>query len=214
MSVAPAILFLSGYLIGAIPFGLLAGWARGIDIRAAGSGNIGATNVGRLLGRPWGFAVFVLDFVKGFAPATWGPALLMAAWPAAGTPDVGWRLAAAMGAVIGHVAPVYLKFKGGKGVATGAGACAALAPVGTGIALAVWAVLLGSTRYMAIASMGAAIALPIAHALRPGGFAPEEWPVEGVLVLLSLVVLVRHRSNVARLFAGTETKIGAPKRSE
>lgn len=208
-SAAAIIAFAGGYLIGSIPFGVLAGWCRGIDIRQVGSGNIGATNVGRHLGRPWGFAVFALDFLKGFGPA-YGAPFAAAAWSGGTAGGEEWiRIGAAVGSVFGHVFPVYLGFKGGKGVATGAGACLALAPLATLVGVGVWGVLLALTRYMSLASIAGAIALPIAHPLRPGAQWPGDGPVEGMLVLLALLVVVRHGGNLARLFRGTEPKVGS-----
>ncbi|MBI3097570.1 MAG: glycerol-3-phosphate 1-O-acyltransferase PlsY [Planctomycetes bacterium] len=220
-SVTVILALAGGYLIGSIPFGMLAGWCRGVDVQLAGSGNIGATNVGRLLGRPWGFAVFALDFLKGFAPATWAAAVLSAALPegalngevAGVAVDQAVPLAGGVGAVFGHVFPVYLRFRGGKGVATGAGACLAITLWPTVCGLVVWGLVLGLTRYMSLASIGGAVALPVAHALRPGAHWPEDGPVEAVLILLAMVVAIRHRGNVGRIVKRTEPKVGS-KREE
>lgn len=224
MPAAAMVALAGGYLIGSIPFGVLAGWCRGIDIRQAGSGNIGATNVGRHLGRPWGFAVFALDFLKGFGPTWWGPAIAAAvggglsggAVPEASGAE--WiRIGAAVGSVFGHVFPVTLGFKGGKGVATGAGACLALAPIPTGCGLVAWALVLAATRYMSLASIAGALTLPIAHPLRSEAAWPGDGPIEAVLILLALVVVLRHRGNLSRLLKGTEPKVGSkvgPERQE
>jgi glycerol-3-phosphate acyltransferase PlsY len=198
------------YVVGSISFALIAGYVvRGIDIREEGSGNVGATNVGRILGRPYGFAVYALDFGKGLGCVLLLPLLLepVPADGAASGPDL--PLYFGLAAMIGHMFPFYLRFRGGKGVATGSGAFVALLPWPTAIAAAVWAVVLASTRYMALASMAGAITLPLAYvALEPGratGAGIERW-IAGMA--MAVLVIVRHRSNIARLIAGSESRIG------
>lgn len=181
---------LTGYLLGSIPSGLLLAKAAGKgDIRKIGSGNIGATNVLRAGGKGLAAAVLLLDLGKGFV-AVWLAAHL---W-------FGSAGGAALGAVLGHCFPLWLKFKGGKGVATTAGVCFGLGwPIGLAYA-AVWLVVLGVTRISSLAGMSAAVAAPIA-ALLLG------W-VDLVLIAIAALVLWLHRDNIARLRAGTEPKIG------
>jgi glycerol-3-phosphate acyltransferase PlsY len=193
---------LASYLLGSIPFGLVLGYlVGGVDIRRQGSGNIGATNVGRALGRPWAIAAFVLDFAKGWAPAALLPALV--------ADEVPWdlRIACGVAAVCGHVWPVYLGFRGGKGVATLCGAVVAIEPlvfVGGGI---VWLVTLGTTRYVGLASMMMGLSFPFLAAWRLAG---REYAHEAIwgMALLSALVFIRHRANIGRMLSGTEPKAG------
>jgi len=207
-----------GYLCGSIPFGLLLGKAKGIDIRQAGSGTIGATNLTRLLGRPWGVLCFVLDVLKGAVPVVAAGASMGLLGegdvPAA---DAWVWLAVGAAAVLGHVFPVWLKFKGGKGVATGVGVLAGFWPTLTlpGLcAFGTWVVLVSIFRYVSFASMIAAVSLPgflFALALLRGAEHAQLLPFYVVSALLVLLVVMRHRSNIARLLAGTESKIGDSK---
>jgi len=190
------------YLLGAIPFGLVLGFlVGGVDVRKTGSGNIGATNVGRALGRPWAIAAFALDCAKGWAPAYLLPAHL---------PDENfWAMRVLIGcaAVAGHVWPVYLGFRGGKGVATLCGAVVAVDPViflGGG---AVWLVTLLLTRYVGLSSMMMGLSFPFLAAWRLAGQSYRNEVVWGT-ALLSALVFVRHRANIGRMLAGTEPKAG------
>jgi glycerol-3-phosphate acyltransferase PlsY len=186
------------YLAGSIPNGLLIARLKGIDIRTVGSGNIGATNVMRSVGKPWGIATFVLDALKGFLPAACLPALVDAGSAApAELPAVLCGAAA----ILGHNFPVYLRFKGGKGIATSAGVLLAIAPAAMAAGLAAWLLLFYTTRYVAVASIGAAIAVPVAAwwLYASGGAL-----VPSALTLLGLLAIWRHRSNIQRLRAGTE----------
>lgn len=214
----------AGYLVGAIPFGLLAGWLRGVDIRRVGSGNIGATNAGRVLGRGYGIGVFVLDFLKGYLPVWIGGRILMEDSNVTGTAGMNvfllWVLIAA-GCVLGHMFPIYLRFKGGKGVATSAGAMLGIQPFYTWPALAVlgvWVLVTGISRYVSLGSIVAAIAFPIIFGLlawRRGDAWPgpgQLWPLHLFGVLIALLVVYRHRANIGRLLAGTEPKIGGSRR--
>jgi len=181
-----------GYLLGSIPFGLLLALAAGKgDIRRQGSGNIGATNVLRTGSKGLAAAVLLLDAFKGFA-AVW---LVAEWWPE------GLALAA-LGAVVGHCFPVWLGFKGGKGVATTLGVCLALAwPIGA-VYAAVWIGMLALTRFSSLAGMSAAGAVPAAAAaLGHMEFVP-------VLIGIALIVLYLHRENMARLRGGSEPKVG------
>ena len=190
------------YLLGAIPFGLLLGFLRGVDVRKTGSGNIGATNVGRALGRPFAWLAFVADFAKGWAPVYWfAPALAQG--------HERWLLAVLCGcaAVCGPVWPVYLGFRGGKGVATLCGAVAGIDPLvflGGG---AVWLVTLATTRYVGLSSMLMGLAFPFLAAWR---MHTQQYGMEVVwgTLFLSALVFVRHRGNIGRMIRGTEPRIG------
>lgn len=188
---ADVLLVLAGYLIGSIPFGVLVvRVARGEDIRAQGSGNIGATNVWRTYGKSLGIPVAVLDVAKGFVPALVG-SLVGGDW-------VGVLAGAA--AMLGHARPVYLGFsKGGKMVATAGGVTFALAPLAAATCLALWIVTFAILRYASVASMVTAAALPVACFLygAPG-------PVVGFAALAAVGVIALHHQNMRRLFAGTE----------
>jgi glycerol-3-phosphate acyltransferase PlsY len=190
------------YLLGAIPFGLVLGHlVGGVDIRRVGSGNIGATNLGRALGRPWAVLAFALDCAKGWAPA--------ALFPVANPDEPLWslRLACGVAAVCGHIWPVYLRFRGGKGVATLCGAVLAVDPLvflGGG---AVWLGVLVSTRFVGLASMLMGLSFPFLAAWRLAGAEHARVVIAG-LGLLSALVFIRHRANIGRMLAGTEPKAG------
>jgi acyl-phosphate glycerol 3-phosphate acyltransferase len=197
------LLFLASYLLGAVPFGWLVGRAHGIDISKHGSGNIGATNVGRVLGKKYGVLVFVLDFAKGALPVAAAKLL-----PDAGVPREALTVAAGVAAFLGHLFPVYLKFRGGKGVATGAGVVAVLLPLPALAALLTWVVVVFATRYVSVASVAAAVALCVAH-LFP---APQPWAYpESIVSTFCLVaaslVAARHAGNLRRLLDGTEHRL-------
>ncbi len=182
------------YLIGGIPWGLLLVKAfRGIDIRTVGSGNIGATNAFRAGGRPIGFLTLILDVLKGFVPAWLG--LL---WFGA-----SWGLVAGIAAILGHTFPVYLGFRGGKGVATGAGVLLALSPWAFLGAAAVWFLVAWLVGYVSLASMLAALT-----AAAIVWIVPEPPLLRGVLAVVALLIVVRHHSNIRRLLQGKEPKVG------
>jgi glycerol-3-phosphate acyltransferase PlsY len=211
-AIAPWLLL--GYLCGSIPVGVLIGRAKGVDVRQAGSGNVGATNVSRLLGRPWGIACFLLDVLKGLTPVL--AAGLLGHWsqaPLTGAKAWSW-LAVGAAAVLGHVFPVWLGFRGGKGAATGLGAVLGYWPAMTIAALAAlvtWGVLVAIWRYVSLASIVAVAVLPL-YVLIVGWLlgmpSATLTPFVVVTLLLALLVIVRHRANIARLRAGTESKIG------
>ena len=193
----------ASYLLGSVPFGLLLGFLRGVDIRKVGSGNIGATNVGRALGRPMALLAFVLDFCKGWLPSFW------LAHQLAASSDDAWLLAVLCGgaATLGHVWPIFLRFKGGKGVATGCGAIVGIDPmifVGGG---AVWVVTLALSRYVSLASLAMGLSFPLLAWLRIEG---QPYGVEtiGGTGALMLLIFIRHSANVQRLLAGTESRFG------
>ena len=193
-----------GYLLGSIPVGLLVGWLAGKDVRHEGSGNIGFTNVLRVCGLAWGLPVLLLDLAKGFAPAFWiAPALVDRSGTFA-------AVLAGLAAILGHNFPVWLRFRGGKGVATSAGAVLALMPEAFGVALVTWAGMVGLTRYVSVGSMSAGVALLIAHlVLSPTPFGGNDLPLTVLAVVLCGLVVVRHKGNIQRLRAGTENRIGA-----
>lgn len=193
---------LGAYLLGAVPFALLLGLlVGGVDIRRQGSGNIGATNLGRALGRPWAIAAFLLDCLKGWAPAALLPLL---------NPDEplwGLRLACGFAAVCGHIWPVYLGFRGGKGVATLCGAVIAVDPLlflGGGV---VWLAVLFTTRFVGLASMLMGLSFPLLAAWHLAGD-PHVREVIWGTACLSALVFIRHRANIGRMLAGTEPRAG------
>jgi glycerol-3-phosphate acyltransferase PlsY len=209
------VLVFAAYAIGAVPFGYLcARLVKGIDIREHGSKNIGATNVGRVCGRPWGVLVFILDFLKGAGPVFLAfPLLLKGAWGEPVPPDASraWWTIAGCGAaaILGHMFPVTLRFRGGKGVATATGVFAVLAPAAAGIALATWLLFAALFRYVSLASIVAAAALVAAQITMAGADATgEKMPVTILTAVMALLVIVRHASNIKRLVEGTERKIG------
>jgi len=195
------------YLLGGIPFGFLIAKSRGVDIRVTGSGNIGATNVMRVVGKPWGVLTLVLDALKGLVAAACLPTLAGDAFPA-------WlRLACGCAAILGHSFPVYLRFKGGKGVATSAGVLIGVAPAAFGVGIGVFAVLFGIFRYVSLGSIGAAIAVPVAAYCFERGSEEPNFVTTYVLVVLGVVVVLRHSANIKRLLAGTENRFGGRRKS-
>lgn len=206
------------YLVGSVPFGLIVGLARGVDPRKAGSGNIGATNVARLLGGRWFAVVFSLDMFKGLLPAAAASIVVHRAHAAGAMMhwvDYALWLLTGFAAIVGHMFPVYIGFKGGKGVATGAGVMLGLFPYFTipgALAMAVWAAVFAMWRYVSLASMCSAAAFPVAYACI--GLAAR-WPVFSTqlpllafAVLMAGLVIFRHRDNISRLRAGTEHAFG------
>jgi len=197
---APWLLLGVAYLLGAIPFGyLLVKLCAGRDIRAAGSGNIGAANVTRTVGAWAGALTLLLDGGKGY----------LAVWLAGRCSDgsIRWQVAAACAAMLGHLFPVFLKFRGGRGVATGAGAFLAIYWPAVLAAMGVWVVVLGLFRYASLASMAAAAALPpLTLVLYAPPHAPP-WEVSGGVTLAAILIILKHRPNIRRLVAGTEPKL-------
>ncbi len=186
---------IAAYLLGSVPTGLLLGKAFGVDIRTTGSGNIGATNVYRTLGRKVGIITLVCDCLKGLIP------ILAARWLA--LPDV-WVAAAGLAAFFGHVYTVFLGFKGGKGVATALGVFLGISPLAVLIALAIFAVVLMKWRYISLASISAAAAMPVLVAIA------DRRPLMVVMTLLiAAQVILKHRDNIARLRAGNENRFKA-----
>jgi len=207
----------ASYFLGSIPFGLLLARAHGKDLRSIGSGNIGATNVSRALGRKWAYFCFMLDVLKGLIP------MLVTLPLARAMPDQSqgervillWLwLATGCAAILGHIFPVYLKFKGGKGVATSFGVALGLWPYFTicaAVALAAWLIVVLTWRYVSLASIIASVVFPlvliVATILIPGWRFGDLWPVVATAVAIPAMVVVRHRENIKRLIAGTEAKI-------
>ena len=196
-----ALLIAAAYLLGSIPNGLLLARLKGVDLQKVGSGNIGATNVYRCVGKGWGVAAFVLDAVKGFAPAFVFPRLMESAPPWLG-------LACGVAAVAGHNWPVWLKFKGGKGVSTSAGMLLGIAPAAVGVGFLVFAATVLITRFVSLGSILAALAVPAAYVWLYG---IENRLLAGALVVMGALVIVKHRANLRRLLAGTEPRIAGKK---
>jgi acyl phosphate:glycerol-3-phosphate acyltransferase len=194
-----------GYLLGSFPAGYFAGRLAGVDIRAVGSGNIGATNVLRVLGKVWGYPVFLIDAFKGFAAVRLA-FLFVTYWPDAKPYAEYFAILAAIMSVAGHSFPVWLSFKGGKGVATSAGAMIGLMPLAVPLVFLVWVVVFETTRYVSLASIVAAIALPIIVSLLAHWKFVDTWALIYFSIALTLLVLWRHRSNCSRLLNGTEQR--------
>jgi glycerol-3-phosphate acyltransferase PlsY len=193
------------YLLGSIPFGYLAGRLVGIDIRKVGSGNVGATNVVRVLGKQYGYPVFALDFLKGFGAVQISILMAPGRPPEWNSPEI-FGILAAMSSVLGHLYPPWLKFNGGKGVATSAGALLALAPVATLVGIAIWVIVFWLTRYVSLASMTAAVVLPIVILVVRSHDQNNGRPLVYSSVCVAAVVVWRHRSNLSRLIRGTEPR--------
>ena len=196
---------LAAYLIGAIPFGYLVARMRGINIFEHGSGNIGATNVGRVLGRRLGILVFALDFAKGAG------SVLLAILLGRCVLDELWQrgyieVAAGLAAFLGHLFPIYLRFHGGKGVATGAGAVLVLVPIPFLIGLLVWMVVVAVSRMVSLASIVAVLALCVAQLCQPSAWdwaEPRTW----FCVVAGALVVAKHHANIVRLINGTESRL-------
>lgn len=194
-----------GYLFGSFPAGYLAGRLAGVDIRTVGSGNIGATNVLRVLGKRWGYLVFFLDAFKGFA-AVRLTFFFMKYLPTAGPYAEYLAILTAVMCIVGHSFPVWLRFKGGKGVATSAGALFGLMPFAVPFIILIWFIVFETTRYVSVASIAAAISLPIVVGLFLRWKFLEGSALFYFSLLIALLVLWRHRSNFSRLLNGTEQR--------
>jgi glycerol-3-phosphate acyltransferase PlsY len=197
-----ALFALGAYLLGAIPTGLvLARLFSATDIRAGGSGNIGATNVTRLLGRKFGVLTFLGDMLKGFLPVYMGSLLFP---DATGGTDYMTLNLFGLAAFLGHLFPVYLKFKGGKGVATAFGVFAWLAPAALLLVLVLFVIIVGVSRYVSLGSLSAAVVLPLL-------LLTYSYPLPIVVtgIVMGLLIFVKHKENIQRLLQGTENKQGA-----
>jgi len=188
-------LLVGGYLLGSIPFGYLIGRSYGIDIRKKGSGNIGAANILRVIGKKPAAATLLLDAVKGFLPTILARQTCLL--------PSGWIIAVGLAAIIGHTFPVFLKFKGGKGVATSLGVLIGLSPLTAFFVLLVWLVIFAASRIVSLASLAAAISLP-----------PLLWHLANRRLaflsfgaLITVLVFLAHRKNIKRLLSGQEPKV-------
>jgi glycerol-3-phosphate acyltransferase PlsY len=197
------------YLLGSIPAAYIAGKAKGIDLRKHGSGNLGATNVMRVLGTKIGLAVFLFDMAKGAAPVYFFPRWLAASGALHVDPII-MGIVCGIAAIFGHVRPIYLRFgRGGKGVATAAGVFLALAPLQTLLALLVFAAVLFASGYVSLGSLTSAAALPILLLATVGVHSP----LFAISIAIALFVFWTHRANIARLRAGEEHRFGRKARS-
>jgi len=198
------------YLLGSIPFGLIIAKARGKDLRKTGSGNIGATNVTRTLGKKWGYFCFMLDVGKGLIPTLVATAHLS---NPPGLAELCGALAVGVAAVLGHIFPIYIGFRGGKGVATSFGVGLGLWPyytISSVISLSIWTVTLMIWRYVSLSSILASLAFPVALVgtiiFVSGWHFENLWPLLIVAAIIPLMVILRHQGNIKRLIAGTEMK--------
>jgi acyl phosphate:glycerol-3-phosphate acyltransferase len=199
-----------GYISGATPFGYLAGKLKGKDIRQHGSGNIGATNAIRVLGKGIGIPVFILDLLKG-----WLPVWLAKTWLVTipGTESLLSTAAVATGlaAVLGHMFTFWLQFKGGKGVATATGVLLGIAPIAMLGGLAVWLLFFFTTRYVSLASMMAGVGVALTMIVQMTRSGAWDWVLLGFGLLIMILVIVRHTANIRRILSGTEPKAGSKK---
>ena len=205
------ILIIAAYLLGSVPFGLLIANAKGIDLRNTGSGNIGATNVGRALGKKWAYVCFVFDCLKGLIP-------MLAAGCFVEEPHTKTQLAlwltVGCATIVGHIFPIYLRFKGGKGVSTSLGMVLGLYPYFTipGLACAViWMLCLMIWKYVSLASIIASMTFPVilvtAIILKDAWPIAELWPLIVAAMIMPLLVLLRHVENIKRILDGSESKV-------
>ncbi len=193
----------AAYLVGSIPFALIIGHIKGVDIRSFGSGNPGATNVSRAIGKRWGIACFTLDFLKGFFPVMITKLLVRASMLDV-SPDIA-IMVPAVTVVCGHVFPLYIGFRGGKGIATSAGALIAVSPIAVTVSLLVWCVFFQAFHYVSLASILAATALPIAaYTLSRLDIRKSSPLILVFLAAISILTIIRHKSNINRLMKGTE----------
>ena len=208
MVAALLITLIFAYLAGSLPTGFLVARAMRVDITQVGSGNIGATNVFRVLGKGPGALVLIVDLLKGALAVLVAPMLAGAMTP---TDLLALPALAALGAVLGHNYTCWLGFKGGKGVATSAGAMAALIPPAFGVTVITWLLVFFLTRYVSMASIAAALILPVATIFTVSG--PTRWPLVAFTSALAALAVWRHRANIERLKAGTEHRINKSKLS-
>ncbi|MEQ9616576.1 MAG: glycerol-3-phosphate 1-O-acyltransferase PlsY [Phycisphaerales bacterium] len=219
MDNAPALLgfALGAYVLGSVPFGLLMGKAKGVDIRAHGSGNIGATNAMRVLGKKLGLVCFLLDVLKGALPVALAGWLLgYAGDETLSSAEAFAWVGVGLGAILGHMFSIFIGFKGGKGVATGFGVLVAVWPFVTLPAvgaLVLWYATLKATKYVSVSSCVASVGMPvgvvIAALIRDD--LPVAWPFAAVTTALAALVIWKHRANLARVKRGEEPKVGRNK---
>jgi len=200
-----ALVALVAYLLGSIPSGYIAGRIAGVDVRKVGSGNVGATNVTRVLGKQFGYPVFIVDFAKGLVAVAVAEVIAKDAQSTPKFVDLCTTLAAIF-SVIGHSYPIWLGFKGGKGVATSLGSLFGLNWVAATVGCIVWIVAFQATRYVSLSSIAAALALPVTVATMM--FLKQlQTPILLYFVLcLATIIVLRHRSNLSRLLKGTEPR--------
>lgn len=207
-----ALIAVAAYLLGSIPTGFLVARAKGIDIRKAGSGNIGATNALRVLGKPAGILVLLVDALKGWVAVSVVAMLIVEQFspPAVlGGDRVFAKIVASLFAVLGHNYPCWLGFKGGKGIATSAGVLTALVPWALVIILSVWIVLIAVTRYVSIGSLAASATLPFATWVTT-----RDWTLTVVTGAMGALAIYKHKGNIQRLLNGTEPRFGQKKPEE
>ncbi|MFC1676474.1 glycerol-3-phosphate 1-O-acyltransferase PlsY [Planctomycetota bacterium] len=205
------ILIVGAYLLGSIPFGLIIAKTHGKDLRSIGSGNIGATNLARALGKKWGSFCFCLDLLKGLIP------MLLAGSFLSSQPSVTelfLQLATGIAAIIGHIFPIYVKFRGGKGVATSFGFSLGLWPYYTicaFVTIIIWAAIVLIWRYISLASIIASLFFPgtliMLIAIKQKWDFESLWPLVITAAAIPVMVIVRHKANIKRLIAGTEGKV-------
>jgi glycerol-3-phosphate acyltransferase PlsY len=204
-------LIIGAYLLGSIPFGLIIAKAHGKDLRSIGSGNIGATNLSRALGKRWAYLCFFLDAAKGLVPTS-AAACIFSSPPSIA--QLFLALGVGCATILGHIFPIYLKFKGGKGVATSFGVALGLWPYYTICAAAaflIWLIVVLLWRYISLASIAGAVAFPVTLffmiLLIPRWSFAGLWPLLITAIVIPVMVIVRHRENIKRLITGTESKI-------
>jgi len=189
-----AFLIITSFLLGSIPFGYLLGLIKGIDIRKYGSGNVGATNVARVLGKQYGIIVYILDFLKGFIPTLIAVKLFgLENWT---------TVLVALAAVLGHMFSPFLGFKGGKGVATASGVLFGISPLLGFIALALWYLMFKKSGYVSLGSILTALTMIFLV-----GILNYPLPIKILVTIISVLILVKHKSNVERLLEGKELKV-------
>ena len=205
----------AAYLIGSVPFGYIAGRLNGIDLREHGSRNIGATNAVRVLGKGWGIPVFIMDFLKGFGPLMFMKCHLGGDMTVFTPAQMGWFLGVMFALILGHTFTCFLKFKGGKGVATTGGCLFALSPWVGGAALLSWIVSMIFTRYVSFSSIMAGVGMIVAAGIELWGeeksYSVADYMVLGLLAIILVLVTVKHRANIGRILNGTEPKAFARK---
>ena len=200
-----ALIAVASYLIGSIPFGwLITRWVAGVDLRTLGSGNIGATNASRVLGKAWGIVVLLLDALKGLLPTLLAP--LVFSVPSEDALHA--RVLAGVCAILGHTFPVWLRFRGGKGVATALGVASVLSPLGTLTAFVAFVVVMLTARIVSLASIVAAVAFAAYQhfAMQPAPWSTATWSLATFSVAVPALIILRHRANILRLLRGEEAR--------
>ena len=198
-------IFVLSYLTGAIPWGFIIGTLKGVDIREQGSGNIGATNVTRIIGKRWGVLCFFIDFLKGFFPVVIVKILFPNILFLTQTQISMAIILAVLGTVIGHMYPIYLGFKGGKGVSTGAGALVAITPYAVICGLIIWVATFKISKYVSLASIIAAISVAVLSIIFSfSNIYKLDCTLLYFIVFISFMAVLKHKANIKRLLNGTE----------